>query len=259
MSSLTKMLSMLDFFSIDKATWSPEDLIAETGLSRPTGYRYLKELCDSGLLRRAENGYSLGPRIIEMDYYIRQSDRLLIACQPVMSRLAQETGCNILLASIYGVRILAVHQEQGELACPVAYGRGRPMPLFRGGGSRVILAALSPARHKRLYESYAAEIAEAGLGDTWKAFRAQMLKIQHEGHVISVGQLDPDAAGAAVPLYTGTSLEPAALILVTTRSRFALTDQARLIELMKNSARQIELASSRDSASGLVSQHHPVQ
>ncbi|AUO47306.1 IclR family transcriptional regulator [Pseudomonas ogarae] len=244
MSSLNKMLSILDFFSIEKSTWSPDELIAEAGLSRPTGYRYLKELCDSGLLRRAQSGYSLGPRIVEMDYYIRQSDRLLISCRPVMNRLAQETGCDILLASIYGVRILAVHQEQGELSSPVAYGRGRPMPLFRGGGSKVILAALSPARQKRLYASHTAEITEAGLGQTWKAFRAHMLKIQQDGHVISVGELDSNAAGVAVPLYSGTSLEPAALILVTTRSRFALVDQARLIELLKNSARQIEIADS---------------
>ena len=141
---------------------------------------------------------------------------------------------------------------------PSHTGGAAPCLSFAAGGSKVILAALSPARHKRLYESYAAEIAEAGLGDTWKAFRAQMLKIQHEGHVISVGQLDPDARPA--PPFRCTqaqSLEPAALILVTTRSRFALTDQARLIELMKNSARQIELASSRDSAAGLVSPHHP--
>lgn len=259
MSSLKKMLSILDFFSIDKSTWSPEELIAETGLSRPTGYRYLKELCDSGLLRRAESGYSLGPRIIEMDYYIRQSDRLLIACRPVMSRLAQETGCDILLASIYGARILAVHQEPVGQSSPIAFGRGRPMPLFRGGGSKAIIAALSPARHKRLYESHASEIAEAGLGETWKEFRAQMLKIQRDGHVISVGQLDPDAAGAAVPLYSGTSLEPAALILVTTRSRFALTDKTMLIELMKNSARQIEIASSRDNASSLASRQDEAQ
>lgn len=249
MSSLKKMLSILDFFSIDKSIWSPDELIAETGLSRPTGYRYLKELCDSGLLRRSESGYSLGPRIIEMDYYIRQSDRLLIACQPVMSRLAKDTGCDILLASIYGVRILAVHQEPGAQSDQVAFGRGRPMPLFRGGGSKVILAALSAARHKRLYESHASEIAQAGLGATWKAFRSHMLQIQRDGHVISVGELDPEAAGAAVPLQSGTSIEPAALILVTTRSRFAITDKIFLIETMKNSVRQIEIASSREHAS----------
>lgn len=249
MSSLNKMLSLLEFFSIERPVWTPEELLNHSGLSRPTGYRYFKELCDSGLLRRAENGYCLGPRIIEMDYNIRQSDRLLMACRPVMSQLAQETACDVLLATMYGTSILAVHQEISALAGPLAFGRGRPMPLFRGGGSKVIIASLSLAKHKRLYGDHAAEIAEAGLGATWKEFRARMMQIQQDGHVLSVGELDPEAAGAAVPVSSGTLSEASAMIIVTTRPRFALIDKPLLIERMQNAARQIEIASSRTNPS----------
>ncbi|WP_440534567.1 IclR family transcriptional regulator [Variovorax sp. YR566] len=242
MSSLNKMLSLLEFFSIERPVWTSDELLARSGLSRPTGYRYFKELCDSGLLRRAENGYSLGPRIIEMDYYIQQSDRLLMACRPVMSQIAQETTCNVLLATIYGASILAIHQEIGAKSGPLAFGRGRPMPLFRGGGSKVIIASLSLARHRRLYEDHAADIAAAGLGGNFKEFRARMVQIQRDGYVVSVGELDPDAAGAAVPVSSGTLIEPSAMIIVTTRPHFALIDKPLLIERMHNAARQIEIA-----------------
>lgn len=245
MSSLNKMLSLLEFFSIERPVWTSDELLAHSGLSRPTGYRYFKELCDSGLLRRSENGYCLGPRIIEMDYYIRQSDRLLIACRPVMSQLAQETACNVLLAAIYGASILAVHQEIGAQSGPLAFGRGRPMPLFRGGGSKVIVASLSQAKHRRLYEDHAADIAAAGLGATFKEFRARMVQIQRDGYVLSVGELDPEAAGAAVPVSSGASIEPSALIMVTTRPHFALIDKPLLVERMQNAARQIEIALAR--------------
>jgi len=249
MSSLNKMLSLLEFFSIERPVWTSDELLAHSGLSRPTGYRYFKELCDSGLLRRAESGYCLGPRIIEMDYYIRQSDRLLMACRPVMTQLAQETACNVLLAAIYGASILAVHQEIGAQSGPLAFGRGRPMPLFRGGGSKVIVASLSQAKHRRLYEDHAAEIAEAGLGATFKEFRARMVQIQRDGYVLSVGELDPEAAGAAVPVSSGSSIEPSALIMVTTRPHFALIDKPLLIERMQNAARQIEIALARTDES----------
>lgn len=252
MSSLKKMLSILNFFSVARPVWSPEELLAHSELSRPTGYRYFKELCDSGLLRRGEGGYSLGPRIIEMDYYIRQGDRLLTACRPVMSQLARETGCDVLLASMYGESILAVHQEPNADGGTLAFGRGRPMPLFRGGGSKVIIASLSAAKHKRLYEDHAPEIAQAGLGATWKEFRGQMLQIQRDGHVLSVGELDPDAAGAAVLVSSGSLMEPSAMIVVTTKPRFALIDKVLLIELMKNAARQTMMASSREDLPGLA-------
>ena len=102
MSSLKKMLAILDLFSPDRPLWSAEEVIVRSGHSRPTGYRYVKELCAAGLLKRSDAGYSLGPRVIELDYYIRQSDPLLNACKPVMRRLARETGFDVLLASMYG-------------------------------------------------------------------------------------------------------------------------------------------------------------
>ncbi|MBF2714562.1 IclR family transcriptional regulator [Agrobacterium vitis] len=240
MSSLTKMLLILDLFSVDRPIWSADEIIQYCGHSRPTGYRYVKELCDAGLLRRAEGGYSLGPRVIELDYYIRQCDPLLIACRPVMVRVAQESGCDVLLASMYGTKIMAVHQELAHETGQIAFGRGRPMPLFRGGGSKVLLASMTASQLKKLYDLYGAEIAEAGLGATWPEFRKQMLKYRNDGHVVSIGELDPNAAGIAVPVPVGDALDPAALVILTTRSRFDLMEKALLIDMAMNAARQIE-------------------
>ena len=234
------MLQILDLFSVDRPIWSADEIILRCGHSRPTGYRYVKELCTAGLLRRTEGGYTLGARIIEMDYYIRQCDPLLSACKPVMSRVALDTGCNVLLASMYGSRILAIHHELGNDLSSIAFGRGRPMPLFRGGGSKVIIASLSLSEHKKLYAKHSKEIAEAGLGNTLVDFRKRMLEIRREGHVVSLGELDPDAAGIAVPIPAGDSSDPAALVLVTTKTRFNLIERSLLIDIGKNAAQQIE-------------------
>jgi DNA-binding IclR family transcriptional regulator len=240
MSSLTKMLLILDLFSVDKPIWSADEINQHCGHSRPTGYRYVKELCDAGLLRRAEGGYSLGPRVIELDYYIRQCDPLLIACRPVMVRIAQETGCDVLLASMYGTKIMAVHQELAHETGQIAFGRGRPMPLFRGGGSKVLLASMTASQLRKLYGRYAAEIGDAGLGKTWAEFRKKMLQFRNEGHIVSIGELDPNAAGVAVPIPVGDTLDSAALVILTTRSRFDLMDKALLIDTAMNAARQIQ-------------------
>ncbi|NKN38185.1 IclR family transcriptional regulator [Agrobacterium sp. a22-2] len=240
MSSLTKMLLILDLFSVEKPIWSAEEIIQHCGHSRPTGYRYVKELCDAGLLRRAVGGYSLGPRVIEMDYYIRQCDPLLNACRPIMVRIAQETGCDMLLASMYGSKIMAVHQELAHETGQIAFGRGRPMPLFRGGGSKILLASMTVPQLRKLYGQHSADIAEAGLGATWSEFRKQLLQYRNDGHVISIGELDPNAAGVAVPVPVDDALDPAALVMVTTRTRFNLMEKALLIDIATNAARQIE-------------------
>ena len=68
MSSLARMLSILDLFGARAPVLSAEEIIARRNYSRPTGYRYVRELVAAGLLVRAPGGYSLGPRIIELDW-----------------------------------------------------------------------------------------------------------------------------------------------------------------------------------------------
>ena len=72
MSSLEKMLSMLDVFTTERAVWSSEELIQHLGAPPSTCYRYLKVLHTSGYLARVANGsYMLGPRIMELDRVTR--------------------------------------------------------------------------------------------------------------------------------------------------------------------------------------------
>src|SRR3989442_7823959 len=67
-NSLVKLLDVLNLFTPAAPAWSSEELIRSQGLSRSTGYRYIKALSDAGLLAAVSNGhYILGPRIIQLD------------------------------------------------------------------------------------------------------------------------------------------------------------------------------------------------
>ena len=92
MSSLGSSLSILGLFGPDRPTLSAESITESLGFTRPTGYRYLRELVASGLLVRLAPGtYALGPRIIELDWQIRQSDPLLRAGLSVIQDLSADT------------------------------------------------------------------------------------------------------------------------------------------------------------------------
>ena len=56
MSSLEKMLGLLDVFTSEQPIWSSEDLIGHLGSPASTCYRYLKVLHTSGYLARVANG-----------------------------------------------------------------------------------------------------------------------------------------------------------------------------------------------------------
>ena len=78
MTSLERMIGILDLFEGQKIEWTIEDLSAHLGLTRSTLYRYLKVLTDAGLLTSLPDiGYMLGPRIAELDFHMRQFDPLI--------------------------------------------------------------------------------------------------------------------------------------------------------------------------------------
>lgn len=241
MSSLTRMLSVLDHFDSTRPVMGIDELHALLGSSRSTVFRYLRELCAAALLTRAKGGYTIGPKVIELDYHLRQCDPMLKAALPVMQELRRSYDCDVLLVVLSGGRIIASHHEHGSDAPMVGYSRGRPMPLFRGAAPKVILSMLPARQQRRHYTENPSEISSAGLGETWPEFRASLAAIRRAGHAISIGELDVDNVGIAAPVDPQDGV-PGALVLVLRRTRYAIADKAVLVELVKEAAQRVRAA-----------------
>ena len=54
-SSLSRMLSVLDLFTDTHPIWSAEAIAQALDVSVPTSYRYVKLLADAGLLQRSRS------------------------------------------------------------------------------------------------------------------------------------------------------------------------------------------------------------
>jgi DNA-binding IclR family transcriptional regulator len=242
MSSLRRMLDCLDLFTPEQPTQTAEEIAATLGCSTATAYRYLAELCRAGLIARVGRAYTLGGRIIELDYVIRAGDPVLQAALPVMRELRGRTGCDVLLTEMVGGRILASHHERGTDTATVSFGRGRPMPLFRGAGSKVILAALPTPRLRTLHAAQAGDIATASLGESWAEFRSMLAGIRRAGYAISLGELDPQNVGIAAPVARADGAPPSSLVLVLSRERWTIADKPLVAELVKTAASRIAAA-----------------
>ncbi len=203
MSSLERLLSILDLYSEAEPIWTLEEITRETGYARSTAYRYVKELCDSGLLISIGKGaHVLGPRFIEFDRLIRNTDPLLMAAQKVMPDLHKKFGEGLLLlSSLYGDKVLCIHQEPLISDFSVSYTRGRPMPLFYGATAKIILANLPERRLVKLFLNHRLEIAKAGLGDEWEDFKKHLAEMRRQGFCISKGEVDLGATGIGTAIF----------------------------------------------------------
>jgi DNA-binding IclR family transcriptional regulator len=201
MSSLERMLAILDLFTEAQPMWEVEEIAARFGYTRSTAYRYVRELADAGLLTQAESArYSLGPRIIQLDRQLRVTDPLLLAMQSIERELPRWTDEQMwLLCRLYRDTVTCIHQV-GTLKRGLSFSRGFPMPLFRGATSKAILAFL-PERHcTRLFLDHPGLVKDAGLGETWSEYKASLRQIRQNGYAVSVGEVDEGVFGIAAPV-----------------------------------------------------------
>lgn len=202
MSSLEKMLGLLEVFTTDRPIWSSEDLMQHLGAPASTCYRYLKVLHTAGYLARVANGsYVLGPRIMELDRVSRESDPVYLAGSPIAQRLTHDTGHSTLLCILFSDSIMCVQQARGRDAPAGLFNRGQRRPLVAGASAKCILAHLPMHQLRILYARHAEPIADVGLGHDWETFKSTLKKIRQCGYATSLGDYNPGILSIAAPLF----------------------------------------------------------
>lgn len=240
MTSLARMLAILDLFDEGASTWTAEGIAGHLDYSVPTSYRYVRELGEAGLLRRDAGGtYMLGPRVIELDHRIRVGDPLLNAGRGIMRDLADATGYDVVLGTIYGARIITIAQEHGTEVVSATYGRGRRMPLFRGMLSKSILAILPRARLRRLHLRHLAEAQATDFARSFEILVAELKTIRSAGYCVTHGELDQGLVGIAVPLASNAHRIIASLGMVVTRRSYAAANAEQLAAMLVTAAREM--------------------
>ena len=234
------MLSVLDLFSREHTTMTADQIAELFGLTRTTCYRYTRELCNAGLLVSDGGLFMLGPRIIELDHRIIESDPLLNAGRPVISQLADSLGATGLLTTCYDDRIVNVFQHEGSLQrLPLSFGRGTTMPIFRSSTSKVILASMSRGRLKRLWKNHQEEPDCQKIGADWLSFWKSLQVIKRQGYWTSAGELDGGLAGLAAPILYGTGEVAGSMSLVFALEQFANYDTDLLGSRLRGAALQL--------------------
>lgn len=242
MSSFKKLFAILELFTKEKTSWTAEEINEQLGFTRPTGYRYMKELCDYGLLSRLSGGtYVLGPKIIELDYIMRNSDPLISIAKPIMKEIQMRTGCDVLLGYLYNEQVVIVHEEQpAERFSNRAIERGIYFSLFKGATSRVIIANLPRNQLLKLYNKYKETIANCNLGNSWDEFRSKMTKIRQQGHDIAHNEFRDGMTGISAPIFNQYHVR-GSLTLGMPTERFFLFDQKKLVDIVVDAAKRITL------------------
>lgn len=206
-NSANRILAILDVFSEDRLEWTPEELMAELGYSRPTVYRYLKSLKEAGLLTSTPDArFTLGPRVVELDFLLRKSDPLILNGQAHLRRLVSRYPCSALIVRWYGTKLLCVASECSTPNPLSSYPRGRPMQLARGAISRAIMAFLPRRQLEAMIAKNLDDLSDIGLGGTVAEVLESMRKVRKAGVAIAHGEVTPGVVGIAAPVLNAGNI-----------------------------------------------------
>jgi DNA-binding IclR family transcriptional regulator len=244
-----RMLDVLDLFSAQDTLITAEEVASRLNISRPTAFRYVRELSETGFLANFSGRYSLGARIITLDNRIRHSDPVLGAAREVMENLSDTTGCTSVLCRMYNEDIVNVHEHLKNHTQGVRFERGSPLPLFRGAASKVMLAGLPASRLRKICEKHREDPYLQAIGTNWDEIRKYFARVRRAGHYFSDQELEPGTFGIAAPVEIPGIGLVAAISLVFSEQRRALLNVEGLTDTLKAHASEVV---NRLVASGLL-------
>ena len=134
---LDKALTLLR--AVEVAPRSLADLVAVTGLSRPTAHRLAVALEAHGLVRRDDDGrFCLGLRLIGLGHAAAEAVPVWAAARPALARLHEETGESVQLFVRDRDARVCVESIESPRELRTIVPVGARLPLSAGSAGRVL-------------------------------------------------------------------------------------------------------------------------
>lgn len=149
---LRRAVQVLDVLRAHGSGLSIREVAREIDLPKSTVQRLLKELVatDMAAQDEATRKYRLGPRTLALGTaYQRRMDVRAVA-RPHMIRLRDELGETIGLSVALGEELMHMDQVESAERLRATFEVGRPLPLWSGAPSRVLMTDMSDDEVRRI-------------------------------------------------------------------------------------------------------------
>lgn len=241
MSTSNNMLNILTLFSIEEPVLDADIICEKLNFTKPTGYRYIKDLVSHGILQRLHGGqYTFGPRISVMDYISQKSNPILQIMIPLMLNIVEQTELSCSLTQFYEDYCIDLHHENSKDSPLLAYGRGRPRPAYAGAAPKVILANTSTKMQKSIFEKFQNDFMSMGYAQTEQEFLEKLNQVKKQGYYISKGELEDHIAAISIPIIYSAKAFPLALSIVGSVKRINLIHTETIVDILTQAAKHIE-------------------
>jgi DNA-binding IclR family transcriptional regulator len=215
--SVARAAELLGMFTIERPQLTLSEVTERLGVSKPTAHRYAAALRQAGLLRQADGGYTLGPRIVELASAALAGLGVINVARPHLERLGAATSQTAVLSVWDGEApvVVRVHDAAAGRLVRIVVTTGSRLPRESAQGL-VFSAFLDPEN-----------------GDP----RLQGIRRDRVAHFTDV--VDGIAALAA-PVFQGEEIV-ATMALVGTAAGIAKSPRAGMSRTLRDAASALSL------------------
>lgn len=144
--SARRALEILLHFKQSKPELTIDDIVASTGVSLPSAYRYISLLREMYLIEEREKGvYVLSPEILQLAQAAEVTMDYRALAQPILDGVCAQTGETALYLRRLNDAAVCLAIAESDHAIAISFQPGHVMPLHSGAGAKVLLSGLPPS------------------------------------------------------------------------------------------------------------------
>lgn len=253
-NSLDRAIGMLDLLRLHPIGLTHVELCRSLGLPSSTCSYITARLERHGYLRRDPESrrFCLGLKMVALARGALHGLGFRSIAEPVLHRLAAETGLSIGIGIAQGTHVLLVDRVDGpEVIDEVVTSQksraqarehrevGRELPFHTTALGKVLLANMPPEDLDRLLPKLRLQKRTRTSILSEQELRHQLAEVRKQGFATSQREHYVSVSALAVPLKDAAGVTRAALSLNGSPDSPAWADPARLAALMKTAAREI--------------------
>lgn len=149
---LGRAVEILDVLSRAESDLTIREIAAKVELPKSSVQRLLRGLVDNQMAVQDSRTrcYRLGPRTLAFGMAYQRRIDIRGVAMPYMARLRDRTGETVGLSVVVGEELLHIDQVQSGSELRRTFEIGRPLPLWCGAPSRLVLAAMPDTEVERI-------------------------------------------------------------------------------------------------------------
>lgn len=233
--SARRVLQILLSYSESNPVITVEGISTEFGISVPSAYRYISLLRELYLIEESGRGtYSLTPQVFRLASVAESSLDIGTIGMPVINRMVADTHETVLILRRIRDSAVCVASSRPDKQATISFRPGHLMPLHRGAGSKVLLAAAPINKQRKYLQQLTERLGE----DRVNELREELKLITKQRYAVSAAEVDEGIYAVSAPIIVeGRTV--AAFSIAGLEFRLSDSDRARLIDKVREGAAEV--------------------